>query len=443
MLIETLRARIETLDSEIQAQRELLTRLEREKSCVQYQLNMVRDPISRLPIEISSQIFIHSLDGFGKPGFGHIPALFLSVCNSWSSIALGTPELWSAIHITFPCAKGFPEICLDRAQKRPLSIILDGVFEPDVVDTIWNRAQQLEYLEIRLPEQPDGGPVRLALWRGASPPGPFLSLKTFKLSDRHLPEDLDAWHVSLAHVVQLLRLAPNLNECVFDVQYTHYHGVLKDGEKILLPNVRRLDFGNNMIPRCDDEIIQHLSLPKLEFLSIPLQEVDAHTILSFLTTQSPPLKELILGNGGTSQSADILLECLRAAPELELFDAWMTPTTATSLFIALSKHSSLLCRLATLVIHCPPAHVVDLYQPLWNATLDVTTARHEQLKVFHIDLSRGGPPHENLPDANTIAALRILADAGMRDTHYWRSRRRSLRIRTLSFLATLMHHIVL
>ncbi|KAK6978135.1 hypothetical protein R3P38DRAFT_2665313 [Favolaschia claudopus] len=417
MSVEGLCARIAKLDNEIHAQRELFKQLESEKSQAQYELNLIQDPISRLPIEISSQIFIHALDGFGKPGLAHIPTLFLGVCNSWSRIALATPELWSAIHISFPCAKGFPEIWLGRARKRPLSITLNGVLDPDVVDTIWERAQQLKHLEIWLPEEPEDGAPEVALWRSASPPGPFLSLETFKMSDRHLPESSDAWSVSYTQVIQLLRLAPNLSECMFDVQYTNYGSVLKDGEKIQLPNVRRLDFGNNKSPYCDDEIIQYLSLPKLEFLSIPLQEVGTHTILSFLTTQSPPLKELILGDGGMRQSADsdVLLECLRAAPELGLFDAWMTPTTATSLFIALSGSSSLVCRLATLVTHCAPAHIVGLYQPLWNATLDVTTARHKQLKVFHIDLSesRGGPSHENLPGANTIAALRKLADAGM------------------------------
>ncbi|KAK7030555.1 hypothetical protein R3P38DRAFT_2927725 [Favolaschia claudopus] len=417
MSVDGLQARIAKLDNEIQAQRELLKQLEHEKSQAQYELNLIQDPISRLPIEISSQIFIYAHDGFGKPGLVHIPTLFLGVCNSWSRIALATPELWSAIHITFPCAKIFPEIWiwLGRARKRPLSIILDGVLDPAVVDSIWERAQQLKHLEIWLPEEPEDGVPDVALWRSASPPGPLLSLETFKMSDRHLPEDSDAWSVSHTHVVQLLRLAPNLIECVFDVQYTNYGSVLKDGEKIQLPNVRRLDFGNNKSPYCDDEIIQYLSLPKLEFLSIPLQEAGIHTILSFLTTQSPPLKELILGDGGMRQSADsdVLLECLRAAPELELFDAWITPTTATSLFTALSKRPSLLSRLVTLIIHCPAVYGLDFYQPLWNATLDVTTARHKQFEVFHIDLSWGAPSHEHLPDANTIAALRKLADAGM------------------------------
>ncbi|KAK6978124.1 hypothetical protein R3P38DRAFT_3376840 [Favolaschia claudopus] len=404
MSVEGLLTCIAKLDNEIQAQRELLKQLEREKSQAQYELNLIEDPISCLPIEVSSQIFIHALDGFGEPGLVHIPTLFLGVCNSWSRI--NRTRHAGAV------------IWLNRARKRPLSIILDGVIEPDVVDdTIWERAQQLKHLEIWLGEEPADGAPHVALWtRRAAPPGPFLSMETFKMSDRHWAGSSHGWCVSLTHVVQLLRLSPNLIECVFDSQYTNYGGVLKDGEKILLPNVRRLDFGNNQSPHCNDEIIQHLSLPKLEFLSIPLQEADGHTILSFLTTQSPPLKELILGDGRTVLSADILLECLRAAPELELFDAWLTPRTATSLFIALSKHASLVCRLATLVIHCPPAAAwdVDRYQPLWNATLlDVTTARHKQLKVFRIRLSWGGPSDENLPDANTIAALRTFADAGM------------------------------
>ncbi|KAK7031559.1 F-box domain-containing protein [Favolaschia claudopus] len=387
-------ARVAKLDNEIKAHRELLKQLEREKSQTQYELNMVRDPMSRLPFEISSQIFIHTLNGFAQPGPARIPTLFLSVCNSWSSIALGTPELWSSIHITFPCAGGFTEVLpiwLDRARNCPLSIALEGILEHEVTDIIWQRAKQLRHLEIWLAEGFDvpDGPLHAALWRSASPPEPFPSLETFKMSDRHLAEGSG---VSPTHVVQLLRLAPNLTECVFAVQRTNFRTILGLEEGIVLPNLRRLIFGDTENPHGDTEIIHYLSLPKLEVLYI----------------------SLILGEGQTIQVVNTLLKCFRVAPTLKRFEAWMSVTTATSLFVSFQKTRSLFIRLTTLVIHCPSISDVGLYEPLWIAILELTTARRRRLKIFRLNLDGRGPPHENLPDANTMAALRVLADAGMR-----------------------------
>ncbi|KAK6978138.1 hypothetical protein R3P38DRAFT_3235890 [Favolaschia claudopus] len=423
MSVEGLWARIAKLDTEIKAQRELLKQLEREKSQTQYELNMVQDPISRLPFEISSQIFINTLNGFAQPGPARIPTLFLSVCSSWSSIALGTPDLWSSIHITFPCAGGFTEVLpiwLDRTRNRPLSIALEGIFEHDVTDIIWQRAQRLEHLEIRLVEDPEDYEWdyhhhdKVELWRrGVSPPGPFSSLKTFKMSDRHLSEDSDVLRVSPTHVVQLLRLALNLTECVFDVQRTRFDTVLEPEEQVVLPNLRRLIFGDTDSPHGDDEIFAYLSLPKLEVLSMSLQGLNIRSLLSTLTTQAPPLQELILGEAETIQ-INTLRKCFRDAPKLKRFEAWVTAKTVTPLLVTLLKRPSLLRRLATLVIHCRSISDVSLYEPLWTAILELTTARRKKFKVFRVNLRGRGPPHENLPDENTMAALRILADAGMR-----------------------------
>ncbi|KAJ7657481.1 hypothetical protein B0H17DRAFT_870855, partial [Mycena rosella] len=64
----------------------------------------VRDPVSRLPLEISSEIFIQCLPSTSnpQPGARDIPMLLLNICNAWTDIALSTPALWEAIHIQFP-----------------------------------------------------------------------------------------------------------------------------------------------------------------------------------------------------------------------------------------------------------------------------------------------------------------------------------------------------
>ncbi|KAJ7791094.1 hypothetical protein B0H14DRAFT_2535227 [Mycena olivaceomarginata] len=129
MTVQDLRARIAKLDTEIDLQRELLKRLERDRSLTQRQLNSVLDPFARLPLEISSEIFLQSLPRFRKPGDPDVPILQLNICNAWTDIALSTPSLWATIHITFQSSR-FPSpstqglktlvpIWLRRAHNRP------------------------------------------------------------------------------------------------------------------------------------------------------------------------------------------------------------------------------------------------------------------------------------------------------------------------------------
>ncbi|KAJ6541783.1 hypothetical protein B0H19DRAFT_883727, partial [Mycena capillaripes] len=90
-------------------------------------LNAVLDPIARLPLEISSDIFLRCLPPFPEPGTRYFPMLFLHVCSAWTNIALSTPALWAAVRIAFPCAEGFKEglqAWLRRAGNNPLSICL-------------------------------------------------------------------------------------------------------------------------------------------------------------------------------------------------------------------------------------------------------------------------------------------------------------------------------
>ncbi|KAJ7902854.1 hypothetical protein B0H14DRAFT_2329532, partial [Mycena olivaceomarginata] len=96
---DQLRTRISDLDTEIDLQKRLLRKLEDDKRIAQRQLNAVLnavlDPVARLPLEISSEIFLQSLDApFPQRGALHTPMLLLSICSAWTDIALATPALW-------------------------------------------------------------------------------------------------------------------------------------------------------------------------------------------------------------------------------------------------------------------------------------------------------------------------------------------------------------
>ncbi|KAJ7318033.1 hypothetical protein DFH08DRAFT_1036766 [Mycena albidolilacea] len=106
MSIQELHTRIAKLEAEIVLQRELLKNLERDKGLIQRQLNAALDPMERLPLEISSDIFLRSLDAFPESGAHH---------------------------------------------NRPPSISLFGGFkvdDDDVWSIIWEHGQQLKHLEI-------------------------------------------------------------------------------------------------------------------------------------------------------------------------------------------------------------------------------------------------------------------------------------------------------
>ncbi|KAJ7458014.1 hypothetical protein B0H11DRAFT_2062306, partial [Mycena galericulata] len=151
MPVEELQARIKKISVDIERQKKILKDLEQNKSLVQRQLNAARDPVARLPLEISSEIFIQCLPPFPEPGAHRLPMILLNVCNAWTDIALSNAALWEAIRVVYPRAKGFPQlltIWLHRARNRPLSVSLTNAFHEGVVSIIWQHSQRLKHLEI-------------------------------------------------------------------------------------------------------------------------------------------------------------------------------------------------------------------------------------------------------------------------------------------------------
>ncbi|KAJ7649909.1 hypothetical protein FB45DRAFT_1075694 [Roridomyces roridus] len=99
MPTQGIKAQIEQISVEIERQKEVLRKLESRKSLLQQQLNAERDPIASLPLEISSEIFLHCLPPrskgypleYARPRAHLAPLLLLNICNTWTNIALSTP----------------------------------------------------------------------------------------------------------------------------------------------------------------------------------------------------------------------------------------------------------------------------------------------------------------------------------------------------------------
>ncbi|KAJ6477566.1 hypothetical protein C8R45DRAFT_906445, partial [Mycena sanguinolenta] len=124
MSVQELRARIVQLESEIERQKNLLYKLEKDKTVALRQLNAALDPVARLPFEISSEIFLQSLPT-SPSEVRNGPVVLLGICNAWNAVALATPTLWTTVRIHFPCGDDFAKVLpiwFGRARGRPLSI---------------------------------------------------------------------------------------------------------------------------------------------------------------------------------------------------------------------------------------------------------------------------------------------------------------------------------
>ncbi|KAJ7133355.1 hypothetical protein C8R44DRAFT_899814 [Mycena epipterygia] len=128
MSVPELCAQLEELGSAIQTQKAVLEDLERSKVDVLRQLNHLRDPITRLPPEITSEIFLQCLPVHNECHHpSRAPLILLSICSSWTDRALSTGALWTELALKVPrnSTIQYPEHVarsLARAHGQPLSV---------------------------------------------------------------------------------------------------------------------------------------------------------------------------------------------------------------------------------------------------------------------------------------------------------------------------------
>ncbi|KAJ7320799.1 hypothetical protein DFH08DRAFT_387418 [Mycena albidolilacea] len=151
------RARIADLDAQIRDLERSLSVLRSEKSAVQERLDSYKYPVLTLPNEIVCEIFVHFLPPYPicpPPTDPLSPILLTHICRGWREIALASPVLWRAIHIS-----GNDDLVstfLSRSVLRPLSIHLNEWRQPfddlaqDFLAPLLPHCARLEYLTLRL-----------------------------------------------------------------------------------------------------------------------------------------------------------------------------------------------------------------------------------------------------------------------------------------------------
>ncbi|KAJ7046798.1 hypothetical protein C8F04DRAFT_1061786 [Mycena alexandri] len=389
MSVKDIQTRIERLSAEIERQKDVLDQLEHSRSAAQRQLNAIRDPVARLPLEISSEIFLQCLSFSPKPSPRAAPMLLLNVCSAWSNIALSTPTLWAAISSSFPCDE-LLRIWLQRARGYPLSVALLGDVENDVCAIIGKYSKQLKHLEIFAEELDLDSFITI---------GPFPCLETLEIGNF---AEVVSYDVSIPQIIDLLRLAPNLVECTLEYTFTSVNLDYGREENTILPNIRILKFGKttdlNKV-ESHDGILQFISLPGLTTLFLSLEYIYARDFFLFLERSLPPLKRLGLGVGCFDCPFIELDRCLRLLPTLTHLELCLVPESFMDLLLTLASSSSdFLPNLHSLKIRYPIGIVPS--EAAYQAILRALSNRRAQLRSF--DHRGGGGSRAMAPLAQEV-----------------------------------------
>ncbi|KAJ7757787.1 hypothetical protein DFH07DRAFT_459229 [Mycena maculata] len=409
MSVKQLRDHVQALSVDIDRQRRVLKKLEGDKIIALRQLNAILDPVTWLPLEISSEIFVQSLPPVPEPGATPIPLLFLNICHSWSHIALSTPALWATIHVEFPRPEGFDhglEDWLERARNRPLSISLRGSFDDDVATVIREHAEQLKRLKI-FHDGEDETDIDDPL-RGIGP-GPFPLLESLTIGSENINEDNEYISFDLSSTLDVFHLTPNLVECTFDMVRGMTDRTLTPRAPVVLPNLCQLKFGSSEdYLESHSTIMQYLTLPGLRTLFLSMRGISGDDLIAFLKRSSPPLRNLVI-NEQFFLSSPILEQCLRLLPtvtHLELSNPH--GILVQGLFTALADSpSSLLPHLQSLRI---PFYMDLNPQPAWVALQRALSARRTHFTSVNIVVNGG---RSWGLDADICAAFRQLVEDGM------------------------------
>ncbi|KAF7375482.1 F-box domain-containing protein [Mycena sanguinolenta] len=385
--VEELRARIVDLDSEIDLQKKLLKKLEKDRSLAQRHLNAVLDPMSRLPPEISSEIFLQSLPASPSGMQGALTAL-LKVCSAWTDIALATPVLWTTVHIDFPCDDALAEVLpiwFGRARHRPLTIFISlrgrcFNWNHRVSDVLWRHGGQVKHLEIFDDDDfatRDEDDQTIDLF-GENTPVSLPLLETLMIRCQHQHRNYLA-----PQILELVRRAPNIVESTFNMATVN---AFNDGDPkmVEVPTLRRVmfeDIGH-------DDILQYLSLPALETLSVPLSTIMDGDFLAFLERSGASLRDLTLGSSFRDMDSLDLYEYLRSVPKLTKFTMWLPGSdVVTELFAAFADYS-LLPSLDDLTIYLNHEGNLHISDSSWRTLVRVLSSRGmEQLYITPILVS--------------------------------------------------------
>ncbi|KAJ7162748.1 hypothetical protein C8R43DRAFT_1233356 [Mycena crocata] len=408
-----LRARIAVVSSAIIRQKQVLRDLESTKCHLEKSLNTILDPMARLPLEISSEIFMLGMgtDGgnmrtiISRPHPNLAPMVYLNVCCSWKQIAASTPSLWTAIHVngTGRYAAALIHAWFARAGSRLLTISSRGNLSDAFRNVMHHHAHRIQILELDVPSDTEVQHV-------AEKPFPALSKLYIASSDDETSDFPDA-----DSCVAMMLAAPALVECKFSS--IHYHYFPESESPSTHSSLKHLHFGSypSKYDTSTAAILMCLTLPALESLSITDFDISYEDFIAFFTRSSPRLQSLRMYLPRAEWSASRIESLLQVMPNLTRLDLrfrkYLTanPPHLNGFIQALAEYSpqKLLPNLHTLVMW----GVFDLEHSHYVKLVDLLSTRQPQLCTFRLM----GEAYQDFPspDAAIIASMRKLVADGM------------------------------
>ncbi|KAJ7781698.1 hypothetical protein DFH07DRAFT_791220 [Mycena maculata] len=232
-----LRRVVAEADCEIAHYESILVKIREKRRNAQLQLDSIVFPISSLPPEITSEIFIlclptSSLDRQWNSVNAHEAPMVLShVCRTWRAIAISTPTLWAQIDLEMHDDHSLDvfKTWVGRSRAHPLSLKFHGwtgkdapaVFETFACCSEWNPwnfplLQKLSLSHSWKEWWEEGATIETFVNT------PFLrvvSLGAVSPSSLALPwQQLTAFTgtgLTIPECLEVLKLSPNLVECAF------------------------------------------------------------------------------------------------------------------------------------------------------------------------------------------------------------------------------------
>ncbi|KAJ7149454.1 hypothetical protein C8R43DRAFT_1007175 [Mycena crocata] len=409
--VASLRIRIEEISSNITRHEQALKDLENTRSELQRQLNAIVDPITRLPVELTSEIFLCciSQSKLFEPHPDALPMVLSNVSHSWREIALAIPSLWSAIRVDFGRDVDFPKLLplwITRSSTRPLSLMLSGPLDLDVRDLVREDAHRFRNMELYLSPQD---------LRHMETPFPFLKSIRIGL----VVSDDETASLDVPACVAMICAAPSLDECTID-RYSEEvddHHVRKGTHLTLKHLTIGTVRGDGLHTDTQDgstNILQGLTLPALLTLSIPSSELYPQDLLDFLTRSSPPLQTLSMPVSQLTWTLEVVERLCALMPTvvgliIDFSPAGRSVSLDTFPILGVLADSAvLLPNLRTLTLNG-----VGMHQSHYDSLLHWLSARRSlgtQLQTFRL-VTRSAA--SQLP---TMAELRELAADGI-DIH--------------------------
>ncbi|KAK7022452.1 hypothetical protein R3P38DRAFT_2961033 [Favolaschia claudopus] len=379
--IEEIHKHIAELSFAIDVQLDVLKALEKRRSDARRALNSRLDPMARLPVEISSEIFIHCTPNSPSLVFTKEPLKFLHVCQLWREIAVACPSLWASIEIkqVRPANPDFNRACWDwlgRARALPLSLSLPRGVGNSMGPWLKHFAGQIAHLTLHIAEASQLSSVQ--------DEGPFPALQTLKIcyveEDEYVGDYTpDLYFISSS--LAMLSAAPSLVECTFDSVQCLYADEHSQDSRITHTSLRHLRLGIPSPRRHSSNsagILLGLRLPALESLYLTDLDISPEDLISFFAASgsASSLQSLHMGISPvedaewSSLSSDLLDSCFRpltALRTLELFDG-LESDYITLLGVMQAK--DFLPKLQHLLIHGAFGNSLA-----WKLVLDTIVAR--------------------------------------------------------------------